>query len=229
MTNIRIPQITLLASDHPKQARSSTLGPFFTPNILWAPNHEKSLNLVHWVIRDGDYVVKKWVYEIAGAIAIRVGSIDVHWFTACIVFLIFSGGLAGSGWARAFGRLGGPPSPYLCFHAGSTSWELFSHLLHSKHLLKPKLGLNSKIGVEVLRFAGISSQKWTRHRSPQASDTKMGSAMKYLAERYDLTKIPMAGASGGALAAVLAACGVKADDAIELAYKMRCALAARLL
>mmetsp|Transcript_11166 Transcript_11166/g.30474 ORF Transcript_11166/g.30474 Transcript_11166/m.30474 type:complete len:424 (+) Transcript_11166:123-1394(+) len=45
-------------------------------------------------------------------------------------------------------------------------------------------------------------------------------AMKYLAERYDLTKIPMAGASGGALAAVLAACGVKADDAIELAYKM---------
>jgi len=47
-------------------------------------------------------------------------------------------------------------------------------------------------------------------------------AMKYLAERYDLTKIPMAGASGGALAAVLAACSVYADDAIELAYNMRC-------
>ncbi|KAF5840307.1 hypothetical protein DUNSADRAFT_17151 [Dunaliella salina] len=46
-------------------------------------------------------------------------------------------------------------------------------------------------------------------------------AMKYLAERYDLTKIPMAGASGGALAAVLAACGVQADDALELAYKLR--------
>lgn len=51
---------------------------------------------------------------------------------------------------------------------------------------------------------------------------RLAGAMKYLAERYDLTKIPMAGASGGALAAVLAACGVRADDAIELAYNMRC-------
>uniref|UniRef100_A0A7S0WTC8 Patatin n=1 Tax=Chlamydomonas leiostraca TaxID=1034604 RepID=A0A7S0WTC8_9CHLO len=45
-------------------------------------------------------------------------------------------------------------------------------------------------------------------------------AMKYLAERYDLTKIPMAGASGGALAAVLAACGVPADRVMQHAYDL---------
>eukprot|EP00201_Polytomella_parva_P023768 CAMPEP_0175041228 /NCGR_PEP_ID=MMETSP0052_2-20121109/1789_1 /TAXON_ID=51329 ORGANISM="Polytomella parva, Strain SAG 63-3" /NCGR_SAMPLE_ID=MMETSP0052_2 /ASSEMBLY_ACC=CAM_ASM_000194 /LENGTH=233 /DNA_ID=CAMNT_0016303701 /DNA_START=443 /DNA_END=1144 /DNA_ORIENTATION=+ len=42
--------------------------------------------------------------------------------------------------------------------------------------------------------------------------------MKYLAERYDLTKVPMVGASGGALAAVLAACCVSADTALQRAY-----------
>ncbi|KAL6758103.1 acyl transferase/acyl hydrolase/lysophospholipase [Haematococcus lacustris] len=45
-------------------------------------------------------------------------------------------------------------------------------------------------------------------------------AMKFLAQRYDLTKVPMAGASGGSLAAVLAACGVDADSVIEKAYQM---------
>ncbi|GLC68756.1 hypothetical protein PLESTF_000733400 [Pleodorina starrii] len=45
-------------------------------------------------------------------------------------------------------------------------------------------------------------------------------AMKYLAERYDLTRVPMAGASGGALAAVLAACGVPADVVLQRAYEM---------
>ncbi|GLI59457.1 hypothetical protein VaNZ11_001336 [Volvox africanus] len=45
-------------------------------------------------------------------------------------------------------------------------------------------------------------------------------AMKYLAERYDLTRVPMAGASGGALAAVLAACGVSADLVLQRAYEL---------
>lgn len=45
-------------------------------------------------------------------------------------------------------------------------------------------------------------------------------AMKYLTERYDLTKVPMAGASGGALASVLAACGVPADHAFQRAYDL---------
>ncbi|GIL77331.1 hypothetical protein Vretimale_3026 [Volvox reticuliferus] len=45
-------------------------------------------------------------------------------------------------------------------------------------------------------------------------------AMKYLAERYDLTRVPMAGASGGALAAVLAACGVPAELVLQRAYEL---------
>lgn len=45
-------------------------------------------------------------------------------------------------------------------------------------------------------------------------------AMKYLAERYDLTKIPMVGASGGAIAATLAACGVDADRIMQHAYDL---------
>jgi len=44
--------------------------------------------------------------------------------------------------------------------------------------------------------------------------------MKYLAERYDLTKMPMVGASGGALASVLAGCGVPADLVIKKAYDL---------
>eukprot|EP00983_Pelagomonas_calceolata_P118006 1160463-Pelagomonas_calceolata.AAC.8 len=34
-------------------------------------------------------------------------------------------GRAGSRWARAFGRLGGPLNPNLCLYSGSTPWELF--------------------------------------------------------------------------------------------------------
>ena len=45
-------------------------------------------------------------------------------------------------------------------------------------------------------------------------------AMKYLAERYDLSKVPMAGASGGALAAVLAVCKVDAAAALQKAHIM---------
>lgn len=45
-------------------------------------------------------------------------------------------------------------------------------------------------------------------------------AMKFLAERYDLTKVPMVGASGGALAAVLAGCGVPADLVLQRAYDL---------
>ncbi len=44
--------------------------------------------------------------------------------------------------------------------------------------------------------------------------------MKYLAERYDLTKVSMVGASGGSLASVLAACGVPADRVMQRAYEM---------
>ncbi|PNH11898.1 Patatin-like phospholipase domain-containing protein 1 [Tetrabaena socialis] len=45
-------------------------------------------------------------------------------------------------------------------------------------------------------------------------------AMKFLSERYDLTRVPMAGASGGALASVLAACGVPADEVLQRAYDL---------
>lgn len=45
-------------------------------------------------------------------------------------------------------------------------------------------------------------------------------ALKYLAEHFDLTKVPMAGASGGSIAAVLAACQVPADYAIQRAYEL---------
>lgn len=45
-------------------------------------------------------------------------------------------------------------------------------------------------------------------------------AVKYLAERYDLSKVPMVGASGGALASVLGACRVDADLVFETAYQL---------
>ncbi|PNW77319.1 hypothetical protein CHLRE_10g431350v5 [Chlamydomonas reinhardtii] len=45
-------------------------------------------------------------------------------------------------------------------------------------------------------------------------------ALKFLAERYDLTRVPMAGASGGALAAVLACCGIPADVVLQRAYDL---------
>lgn len=45
-------------------------------------------------------------------------------------------------------------------------------------------------------------------------------AMKYLAEHMDLSKVPMSGASGGGLVAVLAACGVPADLVFKRAYEL---------
>eukprot|EP00955_Chlamydomonas_euryale_P040756 351801-Chlamydomonas_euryale.AAC.19 len=44
--------------------------------------------------------------------------------------------------------------------------------------------------------------------------------MQYLAEHYDLTKLPMVGASGGSIAATLAACKVPADLALSRAYEL---------
>ncbi|KIY96879.1 hypothetical protein MNEG_11083 [Monoraphidium neglectum] len=45
-------------------------------------------------------------------------------------------------------------------------------------------------------------------------------AMQHLAQRYDLTRVPMVGASGGALCAVLARCGVDPQLISESAYKL---------
>jgi hypothetical protein len=45
-------------------------------------------------------------------------------------------------------------------------------------------------------------------------------AMDYLARRYDLTRVPQAGASGGALLAALARCGVDAEAITESAYRL---------
>ncbi len=45
-------------------------------------------------------------------------------------------------------------------------------------------------------------------------------AIKYLAQRFDMSKVRMVGASGGAIASVLAACGVSPDRAVEHAYAM---------
>eukprot|EP00983_Pelagomonas_calceolata_P115207 1160173-Pelagomonas_calceolata.AAC.1 len=42
MTKIRGPRITLLASDHPKTAHSSTLGPVFTPQTIFKQRKEES-------------------------------------------------------------------------------------------------------------------------------------------------------------------------------------------
>jgi predicted acylesterase/phospholipase RssA len=41
-----------------------------------------------------------------------------------------------------------------------------------------------------------------------------------LQERYDLQKVPMAGASSGAIVACLAACGVDTDLVFEEAFKL---------
>ncbi|KIZ07564.1 hypothetical protein MNEG_0379 [Monoraphidium neglectum] len=44
--------------------------------------------------------------------------------------------------------------------------------------------------------------------------------MQHLASRFDLTRVPMAGASGGALCAVLARCGVDPEVVTESAYQL---------
>jgi predicted acylesterase/phospholipase RssA len=44
--------------------------------------------------------------------------------------------------------------------------------------------------------------------------------MQYLAQRYDLTRVPMAGASGGAICAALARCGVCPDRIASSAYAL---------
>ena len=45
-------------------------------------------------------------------------------------------------------------------------------------------------------------------------------AMTYLSQRYDLTRVPMVGASGGAICAILARCGVDPAEVSESAYKL---------
>ncbi|KAG1673847.1 hypothetical protein FOA52_012872 [Chlamydomonas sp. UWO 241] len=45
-------------------------------------------------------------------------------------------------------------------------------------------------------------------------------AMQYLSEHFDLTKVPMVGASGGALLSVLAACGVPANAILARAREL---------
>lgn len=45
-------------------------------------------------------------------------------------------------------------------------------------------------------------------------------AVKWFTERYDLTRVPMVGASGGALAAVLGGCGVDPDRVLEHAVEL---------
>jgi hypothetical protein len=45
-------------------------------------------------------------------------------------------------------------------------------------------------------------------------------ALQYLSKRYDLTRVPHGGASGGALAAALARCGVDPEEITESAYRL---------
>jgi hypothetical protein len=45
-------------------------------------------------------------------------------------------------------------------------------------------------------------------------------AVQYLMERFDLSKVPHVGASGGALCAVIAACGVDPQSVMESAYAL---------
>jgi len=45
-------------------------------------------------------------------------------------------------------------------------------------------------------------------------------ALQYLNKRYDLTQVPQGGASGGALCAALARCGVDPEAIVETAYKL---------
>jgi predicted acylesterase/phospholipase RssA len=44
--------------------------------------------------------------------------------------------------------------------------------------------------------------------------------VKYLVEQYDLTQVPMAGASSGSLVACLAACGVDPGLIVDEAYQL---------
>lgn len=44
--------------------------------------------------------------------------------------------------------------------------------------------------------------------------------MQYLLNHFCLDKVPMVGASGGGLAAVLATCGVEPEEVMESAYKL---------
>jgi predicted acylesterase/phospholipase RssA len=44
--------------------------------------------------------------------------------------------------------------------------------------------------------------------------------MKFLSERYDLCRMPMVGASAGAIAATLGACGVDPATAVEHAHRL---------
>lgn len=45
-------------------------------------------------------------------------------------------------------------------------------------------------------------------------------AVQYLMQHFDLTKVPMVGASGGALASIIATCGVDPKLVLDTAYKM---------
>lgn len=45
-------------------------------------------------------------------------------------------------------------------------------------------------------------------------------AVKYLTSRYDLTRVPMAGASSGSLVACLSACGVDPQRIVDEAYQL---------
>jgi hypothetical protein len=45
-------------------------------------------------------------------------------------------------------------------------------------------------------------------------------AVQYLMQRFNLSKVPMVGASGGGLAAVLATCEVEPEQVMESAYKL---------
>ncbi len=60
----------------------------------------------------------------------------------------------------------------------------------------------------------------TTTRRAQVPGRTVSGALKFLAEQFDLTRVPMVGASAGSMAAVLAACGVSADTTLQTAYEM---------
>ena len=74
--------------------------------------------------------------------------------------------------------------------------------------------LNNLNGVD----CSISVYPITRNQSPLS--LCCAGAVKYLAEHFDLSKVPVVGASGGALAAVLLACGIDPDKAFDKAYQL---------
>eukprot|EP00983_Pelagomonas_calceolata_P105572 1159144-Pelagomonas_calceolata.AAC.8 len=86
-----------------------------------------------------------------------------------------NGGLAGSGWARTSGGVGGSLSPHLCNKLGSNSLKPISNS-SIYNICSIIVRHMCRFGVEIPRLYQLLSQTLTRHRSPLVTGTKMKSS-----------------------------------------------------